>query len=200
MIRRLQAAAIVLVLLATNQSGRATTVIPPTFDELVARAATIVRGQVVDVRSEWRDSRSDRTIVTLVTFTVDSVVKGPASIQILLEFMGGTVDDVTLRIAGMPQFRVGDRDILFVSDAGRPVSPIVGFAFGRFPVRRDVFTGREFVTTYDGRAFASTAEIGQPNRTAAARGFPRAGPSVSLSVADFETLIRRKIQDQASKR
>ena len=100
----------------------------------------------------------------------------------------------------MPQFEVGDRDILFVNDAGRPVSPIVGFAFGRFPLRRDVFTGREFVTTYDGRAFASTAEIGQPNRTTAARGFPRAGSSVSLSVADFETLIRRQIEAQATKR
>jgi hypothetical protein len=48
-----------------------TSVVPLTFDELLAEAATIVRGEVIDVRSDWRDRQpASGPIVTFVTVRV----------------------------------------------------------------------------------------------------------------------------------
>ena len=190
-----------VIFLMTVLPVRATTVIAPTFDELVAEATTIFRGEVIDVRSEWRDARPARTIVTLVTFRVETVIKGSQLLETSVEILGGTVGGATLKIAGTPQFRIGDRDILFVNDTGQSVSPIVGFMHGRFPVVQDWANGREFITTYDGRPLASSADIGQHALTQ--RGFPQAGaqtrPAERLLVGAFESQIRRKVQDQAVK-
>src|SRR4051794_29314027 len=144
--------------------GRATptTVIPPSFDELVAQAETVALTQVVGVRSAWTESRSCRTIVTDVTVSIERTLKGPVFAQRSLEILGGTVGDDTLQVSGLPEFHLGDRDVLFIRDSGRPVSPIVGFAYGRFRVVRDPATGVEIVRTHDGRPLASTNDVGNP--------------------------------------
>src|SRR5713226_5542098 len=69
------ASAVALVLLS-GSGATATSIVPLTFDELITRATVIFRGEVVDVRSEWRDSRDGRAIVSLVTFNVESSMKG----------------------------------------------------------------------------------------------------------------------------
>ena len=193
--RKLGVCCVTLVaLLCFAQTVSTTTVLPPTFDELLAEAATIVRAEVVDVRSDWRDRRpGSGPIVTFVTVRVQQTLKGGSSTQMLLEFLGGTVGDSTLTVAEMPQFRVGDRDILFINDAGRPVSPIVGFFVGRFPIRVDAFTGREFVTTFDGRPLSDAADIGSaPAKSLSALRARTSG--AALSVAAVETLIRQRLQ------
>ena len=47
-----------------------TTVIPPTFDELINRAQVIFQGVVTDVRSQWVGEGAQRSIVSYVTFKV----------------------------------------------------------------------------------------------------------------------------------
>ena len=54
----------------------ATTVIPPTFDELVSRAQTIFEGEVTGVQSQWIGEGSEHRIVTFVTFKVYDSLKG----------------------------------------------------------------------------------------------------------------------------
>src|SRR5262245_59646830 len=121
----------VLALVLFARNAHATTALRMTFDELVARASLIFRGEVIDLRSEWQYDETGRHIVTIVTFRVRSVLKGAQSDTIRLEFLGGTIGEETLRVADSPQFSIGDRDILFVHDRDRPVSPIVGSAPGR---------------------------------------------------------------------
>lgn len=174
----------------------ATSIVPMTFDELVAKASTIFRGEVVDTRSEWRDIDGSRGIVTIATFTVTSVLKGPASSVIELELLGGAIGNETMRIAEMPTFQKGDRAIIFTAGADH-LSPIIGFSQGRFPILIDFASGRDVVTTPSGRPLADVASIGRTNRLSADRQFPRADrsrTSDSLSVADFEALIRLKLQ------
>lgn len=139
-----------------------TSVVAPTFDELVSRAESVFVGQVVDVRSSWVNSRAGRAIVTDVTFSIERTLKGPTYARRSLEFLGGTVGDDTLRVDGIPVFHIGDRDILFVSDTGRPVSPIVGFTYGRFRIVREPRGGGVAVRTHDGRPLATTADVGNP--------------------------------------
>jgi len=167
-----------------------TTVVAPTFDELVAQAEMVVLARVVALRSVWTESRYGGSIVTDVTLSIDRTLKGPVFAQRSLEFLGGTVGDDTLEVSGMPAFHVGDRDVLFIHDSGRPVSPIVGFAYGRFRVVRDTATGVEMIRTHDGRPLASTNDVGNP------RPPVFAVPTRTVSLDDFLSAIDSKVRAQ----
>jgi hypothetical protein len=180
-----------LALLLGNAPAFPTTVAPPTFEELVDRANTIFVGETVSRRSQRLENRDGPLIVTLVTFNVVETLKGAPGLQMTLEFMGGTVDDMTLVVSGMPQFNVGDKDVVFVGNATNAVSPLFGFAHGRFRISKDDRTGREGVRTYDGRNFEGTAALGSPDRR-----FPRAD---TLSLSTFRNDIVRRVRDGASR-
>ena len=165
--------------------------VAPTFDELVARAESVFLGRVVALRSTWVDSRAGRAIVTDVTFAIERTVKGTVYAERSLEFLGGTIGDDTLRVSGMPEFHVGDRDVLFVSETGRPVSPLVGFMYGRFRVVRDARTGTELVRTHDGRPLGSVDEVGNRNAPATV------APLRTLALDDFLGTVSAKVRVQA---
>jgi hypothetical protein len=178
----------------------ATSLIPLTFDELIAQAATIVRCDIVDVRSEWRETREERVIVTLVTIRVRSALKGSSRDVVQLEFPGGTIRDITLRVAGTPQFAAGDEEFLFIN-SGQTISPLVGFGLGRFSIHHDAFTHRTFVTSFDGKPFRGLVDFSRATRAAAQTEFPRTpierAASVGLSDGDFESLVRNRLADLA---
>ena len=162
--------------------ARSTTVIPPTFDELVSRAQSVFVGEVISQRSVWQTSAQGRSIKTIVTFRVEDVWKGAASPVTQLEFLGGTIDDLTLEVAGMPQFRFGQRDVLFVNGEVRTVSPLVGFMHGRMRIERDPATGVDRVRTYDGRALVSTAQVGAQRR-------PSFAPVAPMRLSDLKAAV-----------
>lgn len=180
-----------------------TTRLPLTFDQVLDQAATVVRAEVVDVRSEWRELREHRTIETVVTFRIHSVLKGSSGALLQLDFLGGTIGEDTLRVAGQTQFAVGDQDFLFIESDRRSVSPIVGLGLGRFPIQRDAFTGRVFVTTFEGQPFVGVRDFGRGMRATAGTRFPAASvaaPStVGLSDADFERFVLERIRGRLTK-
>jgi hypothetical protein len=184
---------VALTSLACVASLSATTVLPITFEELVSEATTIVRGEVVDVRAEWRDHADGAEIVTKVTVRVQQILKGRPGTQLELAFLGGTIGDRTLAISDMPQFRVGERDFLFIDDVSRPASPLVGFFAGRLSIRVDALTHREFVTTFDGKPFSTLADFGSaPAQSLSSMGL--SGPSVALSASEVEAHIRERVR------
>jgi len=178
------AAAIVLGIAA---SARPTTIVAPTFEELAARAEQVVVARVAARRSMWVGSRTGRAIVTDVTFFIERTIKGPVYAERSLEFLGGTVGDDTLHVEGIPEFRVGDRDVLFIRDTGRPASPLVGFTYGRFRVVRDGVTGVETIRTHDGRPLVSVTDAGNTQP-------PSLAPSRPLSLDQFVAAIGRAVR------
>jgi len=180
-------------LLGLARAAAPTSVVAPTFDELVARAESVFLGRAVALRSTWVDSRAGRAIVTDVTFAIERTLKGTVYAERSLEFLGGTVGDDTLRVSGMPEFHVGDRDVLFVSETGRPISPLVGFTYGRFRVVRDTRTGTDLVRTHDGRPLGSVDEVG--NRSAPAT----VAPLRTLTLDDFLGAVGAKVRVQAQR-
>jgi hypothetical protein len=179
-----------MIVAALTVALQATTVIAPTFDELVARSQAVFVGQTVDVRSQWVSTSSGRAIITVVTFKVIRTLKGELGAQTQLEFLGGTVGEYRMEVVGMPKFRVGDEDVLFVDDRGRPVSPVVGFMHGRFRVLEEPGTGRQSVARYNFEPLASVSDIGAaapPARVASAK---------ALSLAAFEGEIARAVRRQ----
>ena len=163
---------------------RATTVIPPTFDQLVSDAELIFEGTVINTRSQWAGEGAERTIVTYVTFNVEEAIKGGPGKSYTIRMLGGTIDGETAEVADAPRFKTGDRDILFVEHNGSQFVPLVGIMHGRFHVQEDA-GGREIVTKDNGAPLANVARLGTDERAAVS------GPA--LSPADFKSAIRQRL-------
>jgi hypothetical protein len=180
-------------------AASAMTVVPPTFPELVAESQTIVRGTVTHVRTEEFDSPQGRGIRTLITVQIERTLKGAPDAMLTLSVLGGTVGKRTLGIPGMPQFQVGERQFLFVADNGRVFCPLIGIGHGRYHVRTDAASGREYVARDNGLPLASTEEIVVPlaNSPALAR---IKTPATALAPADFEARISATVAQQTLSR
>src|ERR1035437_1732876 len=87
----------------------------------------------------------------VVEFGGQEVLKGQAGVSVTLQFLGGTVGDVTLEIAGVPKFNTGDREFLFVEGNGVQFCPLVGVFHGKFGVRMDEKTGRDTLVMHNGK-------------------------------------------------
>ena len=149
-----------LALLLFPAAGRALTVVPRSFAELVERADAAFKGTVTVVDPQWTGTGAARHIVTYVTFRVEETYKGSADPVRTLRFFGGTMDGTTMEVPGMPHFTVGQVAVLFEAGNGQQFCPLVGVHQGRFHVNRDA-AGVERITTDDGSPVTSTAEIGQ---------------------------------------
>ena len=146
----------------------ATTVIPPSFDDLVGRAEMIFQGTVTDVRSEWTGEGAQRHIMSYVTLKVEEAVKGNPGTRVTLRMLGGTVGAETMEVSDAPKFKVGDRDILFVENNGTQFVPLVGIMHGRFRVKKDE-AGRDAVFTNEGSPLTDVTQLGK-NEAAASAG------------------------------
>jgi hypothetical protein len=175
--------------------ARATTVIPPSFDELVARAEVIFQGTVTDVQSQWTGEGAQRHIVTYVTLKVEDPIKGNPGATYTVRMFGGTVDGTTMEVTDTPKFKIGDRDILFVEHNGSQFVPLVGIMHGRFRVKQDSERRADVVVTNNGAPVTDVAQLGKedflndkhanvPQTNAAAK---------SLDAASFKSAIRAKL-------
>ena len=140
---------------------RATTVIPPTFDELVGQAEVIFQGTVTEVKSQWIGEGGQRHIVTYVSLQVEDAIKGEPGESFTMRMLGGTVDGTTMEVSDAPKFKVGQREILFVEHNGTQFIPLVGIMHGRFHVTKDSETGTEKVLADNGEALTDLAKLGK---------------------------------------
>lgn len=168
----------------------ATTVIPPTFDELVSRAQVIFEGEVTALQSQWIGQGSEHRIVTFVTFKVDDALKGNPGATYSIRMLGGTVAGQTMEVTDAPKFEVGDHDVLFVENNGSQFIPLVGIQHGRFRVQKDR-AGRETLVTGEGQPLSDVSQLGANEETAARTKAP-------LSLQDFKITIQNRIRMQAA--
>ena len=165
----------------------ATTVIPPSFDDLVGRAEMIFQGTVTDLRSEWTGEGAQRHIMSYVTLKVEEAVKGNPGTSVTLRMLGGTVGAETMEVSDAPKFKVGDRDILFVENNGTQFVPLVGIMHGRFRVKKDE-AGRDAVFTNEGSPLTDVTQLGK-NEAAASAGR-------AISAKELRQAIHNKAQAQ----
>jgi hypothetical protein len=176
-------------LIAGAISLSATTVIPPTFDQLVDQAEVIFQGTVTKVTSEWIGEGAQRHIVSYITFEVKDALKGSPGKSYTMRTFGGTVDGETMTIGDGPKFDVGDEQILFVEHNGEQVVPLVGLMYGQFHVRKDV-SGRESVTTNEQNPVRDVSELG--------RAATASSTAPALSPAAFKAAIQARLQSNPS--
>jgi hypothetical protein len=182
---------VMLVLPLSLATVRATTVIPPTFDQLVNEAEMIFEGTVTGTRSEWIGAGAERHIVTYVTFKIEDSIKGTLGAEYTIRIFGGTVDGHTMEATDTPRFKVGDRDILFVEHNGTQFVPLVGIMHGRFHVQQDDATGHERIAKDNGAQVSDTSKLGKDEKAASS--------GKALSKAEFKAAIRQKLTEKAAK-
>lgn len=168
---------------------QATTVIPPTFDELVSKAELIFQGTVTNVRSDWAGEGGKRHIVSYVTFKVEDAIKGSPGASYTIQMLGGTVGGETMAVADGPKFQTGDRDFVFVEHNGEQFIPLVGIMHGRYRIERDE-NGREIVATNAGTPLSDVARIGKEDHVVASE-------KAALSPAQFKAAIQGSIRSGA---
>ncbi len=109
----------------------ATTALRYDLTTLARTADAIVVGQVTALQSAWRDGR----IVTQVTVSGDEVLKGPRAPRYTVEVLGGTVDGIGQKVAGMAAFEPGEHVVLFLRAAsGDSTFEVVGLGQGKLRV------------------------------------------------------------------
>ena len=177
----------VAVLFLSFNVAKATTVIPPTFDQLVTQAEIIFQGNVTDVKCQWVGEGAERQIVSYVTFKVEDALKGNPGQSYTIRMFGGTVDGESMGIADAPKFNIGDKDILFVENNGSQVVPLVGIMHGRFHVKRDQ-AGQEVVTNNEDEPVKNVARLGKGEET------PPSATEANLTAADFKAAVKTKLQ------
>jgi hypothetical protein len=188
--------ALAVTLLSCPVGTWATTVIPPSFDELVERADAVIRSHVTATRCEWRGEGETRRIVTVVSFTVDETIVGNAAQTIELEFLGGELDGERMVVAGQTRFAPGHEDILFVSRERGTVTPLVRMMYGRYLVaRRD--DGARLMARADGTPLLALDQVSAP------LGRPPTGEALAMALAadtytpaEFADAIRESARRQ----
>jgi hypothetical protein len=81
------------------------------------------------------DAEGRQLPFTYVTWQVDHGVKGVRTGQrYTARFLGGPMGDAHLHVTEIPEFEVGDTDLLFVRGNGRVGSPLVGGPRGRVQI------------------------------------------------------------------
>ena len=183
--------ALAVASLLASKAAFATTVIPPSFDQLVQQAELIFQGSVTDVRSQWVGEGAQRQIVSYITFKVEDGVKGDAGQTYVMRMYGGTVGEDAMGISDAPVFKVGDRDILFVENNGTQAIPLVGIMFGRFHVERDQ-AGQDVVTRNEGEPVKDVANLGHEAESTTDSATDAARPN--LTAEAFKATVRSKLQ------
>ena len=141
--RRLAALGLVVALLLPLRAF-ATTVEAPEFKDLLGLADYVVRGVVVSVSSEWRQTKEGRSyIASQIEIEVSDVIRGTPPQKVVLELVGGRVGDDELTIEGAPKFQIGEEDIFFVRGNGQQFYPLVGIMHGVYPILHNFKSGRD---------------------------------------------------------
>jgi hypothetical protein len=140
----------------------ATTVRPPSFPQLVARAGFVAETVVKSVRSERITRGADTAIFTYVTFVARSAITGAVPGEFTLEFLGGTVGEETMTVVGMPQFFVGQRDVVFVEKTTGRICPLVTLGHGRYRVYTDASSSTPLIARDNGVPLEDVAEVELP--------------------------------------
>ena len=135
-----------LVLLAFP--AQATTVVAKPFSAVVQAAEVVAVGTVTAIAAEW-DAAHKRPF-TLVTFSTLDVLKGAhTEPELTLRVLGGpNPDGSLLQVAGVPQFSIGERLVVFVTGNYRYAVPLVGLWQGVYRVVFDTERGVDTIYTH----------------------------------------------------
>jgi hypothetical protein len=139
---------IIFLLLGCMYSGLEAIMVTMSLQKLTRQADAIIEGVVEDVRSEWSENNS--VIQSVAILRVQQVLKGDiGAARILIQYPGGQVGDIGLKVEDMPTFRKNEKVLVFmqsltkisnlmpsptVRQSAMPAFGVLGGAQGKFSV------------------------------------------------------------------
>jgi hypothetical protein len=179
-----------------------------TFDDKVENAASIILGKCTTQHAAWDSDH--RWILTYSTFKVEKSMKGQMQPEVTVVTPGGAVDGVHQDTIGMPAFREGADNVLFIRNtAAGPV--VLYFEQGAYDVVPDtngermvrpVASDSVHIDTQRGMAVAPegprplpqfVSEVNTSLRRSAAQRMEIMKPQTKKSVPITEVLRRNKL-------
>jgi len=163
-----------------------TVVLALSFDELAAQAGRVVVGDVTSIAPRWSaDGERIETVVEIAVQTELGSVSAGRTVRIVQP--GGRIGDIGLVVAGMPEFRVGERVLVFLDARGRDgdgtaFHAVVGLAQGKFAVLPRLGGGYDVVQQLPG-----DLALAGPDATGTIRVLP---PAPRL-ILDLDTALAR---------
>ncbi|MFP5261224.1 MAG: NBR1-Ig-like domain-containing protein [Blastocatellia bacterium] len=132
----LQAFAVLLAALFLADTGRATTAIMLSDEELIVSSRVILLGEVVSTKAQW-DLNHDN-INTYVKVKVSKVLKGQLQNEhIVFRQLGGVVGEESTVIFGAPEYKAGRRVLLFLDTARDGTLRVAHLFQGKYDVVDD---------------------------------------------------------------
>ncbi len=191
------ALAILMAAFGLRFDAQASTVLEISLGDMIRDCELVFEGRVTQV--EPRQDPQHDVIRTYVTFEVLDVIKGSyAASAVEISFLGGSVNDVTLRVANLSLPKTGATGIFFVESLTRQqVHPLYGWSQGYIAIASDS-RGVRRVMTKDGRPIIAVDPRKQhalPPRilsTGAARGLlvePAGRLSDAMTVETFKLAL-----------
>ncbi len=121
----------------------AAVLVPAELGELAREAVVIAHGRVVAVQGVWTAGR--RSIETVVTLEVATVLKGQPVREVSLRVPGGELGRYRSVMVGAPVFREGQEVVVFLGGRAPSLPYLLGLGQGVYRVRRDPRTGAAMV-------------------------------------------------------
>ncbi len=134
-----------LFILLNAGTAKSTSTIELSLDCVCQGAELIFEGRVVS--RETRPSPTNGKPFTYFTFQIIDVIKGShTSSTVELGFMGGKLNDFTLKVSGMQMPEIGERGIYFVENLSvQQIHPLCGWQQGHCLVISNKQTGQDTV-------------------------------------------------------
>lgn len=139
----------------------ASTFVAMNHAQLIAESQAVVQGEVLKVHSFW--DPTGRVVMSEALIRVEETILGEAPSIVRVQTFGGNVDGFIVEAHGFPEFKPGERMILFLGPEKDAVTRVTGYQFGQYRVQKDK-AGVEFavpaldlganVLTKDGKPFA----------------------------------------------
>jgi hypothetical protein len=131
-----------------------TTIEPRSIEQLTRDSSDVIVGTAGTPRSVWNAAHT--MIYTVTRVRIERALKGQRSGSVTVTQMGGRLDGIQTKVAGVRQFDAGERAALFLRPSvDMPGTYVItGLMQGRFTVANSngkevVTNGVSGVTTYD---------------------------------------------------
>lgn len=170
-----------LFLIAMTAPAWGTTVLQLTEEDLVSRADLVVQGRVLEVRSFWNKEKT--TIFSEARIQVEDAVVGKASPIVIVRTVGGQVGDVRIELAGGPELKAGDRQLIFLKRQGDGALRILGGRQGQYRIRSNAQGIEMVIPLAEGGSNLTTVGEGGTSR-------PQSIPAAQLKTRIRETARR----------
>ena len=160
----------------------ATTIVPLSVERLTSVSSHIALAQAEDSWTEWNAEHT--RIYTVTRFRTEHSLKGDAGQQFLVRQIGGRNGAYEQKVAGVRQWRAGERSVLFLQKAASGDAFVVtGLMQGDFRVVRE-----------GGREVVSNGVAGVERFDAATHTVGRFSGS-RMTLLELESQVRRAVQE-----